>query len=273
MQRRLLRKHYFLPTEHGAWIWWIGPLLIGLAASKHLTSDAFLLALAALVVFMLRQPATIGVKALSGRRPRTDLAPAAGWATVDLTVAALSLAALVAAGHTHLLLLTVPAVLVFAWHLWLISRRAERGQMGVELVGAGVLALAASAAYWVSGGESDRQAWLLWGLTWLQSAASIVYVYLRLEQRRMPEAPPPAARWRMGARTLAYHTFNLAPSLALTIGGEVPWGVPVAFGLMLADTLEGIAHPPVGAKPTAIGFRQLGASISFVAVMVLAYRL
>ncbi len=273
MLRRLLRRHYFLPTEHGAWIWWIGPMLIGLAAGERLTRDAVLLGLAALAVFLLRQPAAIGVKALSGRRPRADLPPALFWAVFDLIVCVLALGALVRAGHGRLLFLAVPGFLVFAWHLWLVKNRGERGQLGAQLVGAGVLALAAPAAYWVSSGESDIEAWLLWGLTWLQSAASIVYVYLRLEQRRMTQVPVAITRWRMGARALAYHVFNVAFSLGLAAAGRVPWLVPVAFGAMLLDSLEGIAHPPVGARPTAIGFRQLGASIAFVALMVLAYRL
>lgn len=273
MHRRLLQKQYFLPAEHGAWIWWIGPLVIGLAAGGRITWDVLLLALAGLMLFLLRQPASIAVKALSGRRTHRDLAPALVWAAIELLVGSLALAPLVAAGHQRLLLLAPPVGLVFAWHLWLISRRAERGQMGVELVGAGVLALAAPAAYWVSGGEGHVEPWLLWALTWLQSAASIVHVFLRLEQRRMTVLPAQGIRWRMGARSLAYHTFNLALSTALAGAGMVPWLVPFAFGVVLVDALEGIARPQVGARPTAIGLRQLGASAAFVLVMVAAYRL
>jgi len=273
MLRNLLRKYYLIPAEHGAWIWWIGPLVIGLAAGGRVTCEALLLALAGLAVFFLRQPASIAVKALSGRRPRADLAPALMWAVVDLMVASLAMAALVGAGHRRLLLLALPVTLVFAWHLWLTGRRAERGQMGVELVGAGVLALAAPAAYWVSGGEGGVEAWLLWAMTWLQSAASIVHVYLRLEQRRMAAVPAWHTRWRMGARTLAYHAFNFTLSVGLATAGAVPSLAPQAFGLMLADALEGIARPPVGARPNAIGFRQLASSTAFVLVMVAAYRL
>ena len=56
-------------------------------------------------------------------------------------------------------------------------------------------ALAAPAALWVGQGYPDPQGWFLFGLVWLQSAASIVYAYLRLEQRLLP-APPdrPTAR-------------------------------------------------------------------------------
>jgi len=269
--RRILQKHYFLPAEHGAWVWWMGPFLVGASAARRVSLDLGILFIAALAVFLLRQPTAIAVKALSGRRARDDLRPAAIWAAAYLAVAALTIAVLLARGHHQLVWLAVPGALVFGWHLWLISRRQDRGQMGIELVGSGVLALAAPAAYWVCNGASAADPWLLWGLTWLQSAASIVYVYQRLMQRRLTEMPPPGERWRMGTRTLVYHAFNVVVSTGLTLAGQVPMLVPVAFTLMLLDAGEGTAHPPVGARPARIGVRQLVASIVFFALVALAY--
>lgn len=271
LDRRLWRKHYFVPAEHGAWIWWIGPFLIGTAAGGKPDLDVLVLLLAVAAAFFLRQPAAIAVKALSGRRPQSDLAPALFWASAYALVVLLAVLALVRSGNAQILWLAIPGVVVFAWHMWLVSRREERGQRGVELVAAGVLALAAPAAYWVAGGPGALDAWLLWLLTWLQSAASIVFVYLRLAQRRLPAMPAPGERWRMGARTLAYHVFNLAVAAGLSAFGRVPILVPIAFALMLADALEGVSRPPVGARPTAIGLRQLGSSALFAAVMIAAY--
>ncbi len=270
-RRRLLQRQYVLPNEHGAWIWWIGPLVLGAAAARRLEIDLGLLFAAALAVFLLRQPAAIAVKALSGRRAREDLRPAVVWISVYAALAALTIAALLIRGHSQLAWLALPGAAVFAWHLWLISRRQDRGQMGIELVGAGVLALAAPAAYWVCGGISAGQPWVLWVLTWLQSAASIVYVYQRLAQRRLAEMPPVGERWRMGGRTLAYHGFNLLFSLSLTLARLTPPLVPLGFGLMLIDALEGTARPPIGARPARIGLRQLGASITFFTWMAIAY--
>lgn len=266
------RKQYALPAEHGSWIWWLGPLLIGLAAGGRPDLDALLLFLAALCAFLLRQPAMIAVKVISGRRPRSDLNPARFWILAYGLIGTLAAWALIVSGHPQVVLLAIPGIPVFAWHLWLVSRRAERGQMGIELVGAGVLALTAPAGYWVAGGTGDRVPWILWGLTWLQAAASIVFIYLRLEQRKLKAVPARPDRWRQGGRALMYHTFNLAASATLAAVGWAPWLVPVAFGLMLIDAVEGVARPPVGVKPTAIGLRQLGASVVFVMVMMLAYR-
>ncbi len=265
------RTYYALPAEHGAWIWWVGPLLIGLGAGGGPSRDFAVLALTGLAAFLSRQPAVIAVKTLSRRRPRRDLGPALAWLTIYGLMASLGVLALVLDGHTRILALAVPGLPVFAWHLWLVSQREERGQMGIELVAAGALALAAPAAYWISGGLDPLEPWVLWALTWLQSAASIVGVNLRLRERRL--ASPPPDRWRMGLRTLLYHAFNQAASLALAAARLVPWLVPAAFSLTLLDAVEGVARPPVGAKPTAIGVRQLAVSSAFVMVMVLAYRL
>lgn len=269
----MLRRHYILPTEHGAWIWWIGPLLIGLAAAGQSPSDALLLFLAALCAFLLRQPATIVVKALTGRRSRTDLTPAASWLLLDSVLLASLTGVLVARGHGRILLLAVPGAAVFAWHLFLISRREERGQIGIEVVGSGTLALAAPAAYWVAGGTDSLLPWLLWFLCWLQSSASIVLVYFRLGMRKLDTAPPAEARARAASRSLAYHGFNLALGLGLAAIGTIPGLMALAYGVMLLDAVDGLLRPPVGAAPTRIGLRQLLASSSFVLLSALGFLL
>jgi len=168
-------------------------------------------------------------------------------------------------------MLAVPGVAVFAWHLWLIGRREERGQMGVEIVGAGVLALAAPAAYWVAGGLSPSLPWLLWLLCWLQSAASIVLVYFRLAYRKLEAVPSLDERLRDGRRALAYNGFNAVLASALALAGAVPPLVASAFLLMLLDTIGAVARPPLGHPPTRIGVRQLAASFLFVALCVLGF--
>jgi hypothetical protein len=269
---RYFRKHYALPTEHGAWIWLIGPFFVGLAAGGNLHSGVFPLAVAAMAVFLFRQPMTLIVKILSRRRGRHELLPAAVWAGLYGAVALVSILYLIRLGYGRVLWLAVPGILVFAWQIWLISQRAERGQLGIELVGAGVLSLSAPAAYWVAGGTDDIMPWLLWALTWLQASASIVNVYLRLAQRTLVKVPPALERWRMGARAFAYHLFNLILSIVLAIRGWIEWLIPLAFLQMFFDMLVGMVRPAVGFKPTRIGLRQLLASILFYILMIFAVR-
>jgi hypothetical protein len=262
--RTYIKKHYALPTEHGSWIWWIGPLVIGAAAAAEFNPDLLWFAVAMLAAFLFRQPTTMLVKTFSGRRPPTDRAPALFWALIYALIAFAALAVLLIQGHTVLLLLAIPGIPVFIWHLWLVSRRAERGQRGVEIVGAGVLALAAPAAYWVAGGANNQLAWILWGLCWLQSAASIVLVYLRLEQRKQASTGDLKRRITRGLRTFAYHAFNGMLATFLFIIGRIPLLMLLAFVLMLIDALDGIMRPEIGVKPARIGIRQLVMSNLFV---------
>ena len=126
---------------------------------------------------------------MSGRRPKTELPAARFWIIIYGLIAALALLALILEGFAYILYLAVPGIPVFAWHLWLVSQRAERKQAGIEVIATGVLALAAPAAYWVGFGGYNPLGWWLWLWTWAQSSASIVYAYLRLEQRDLKTRP------------------------------------------------------------------------------------
>ena len=191
-----LRRHIAIPTDHGSWVFIISPLLIGLFAGGSLTTASFYLVIGVMAAFLIRQPVTIAFKAYSGRRWTRS----AGCLAVDAglrLIALLAVAGLVSQGFAVLLLLALPGIPVFVWHLYLVSRRTERRQVGVEVVGCGVLALAAPAAYWVGVSSPDPFGWWLFLLTWFQSAASIVYAYLRLEQRELKTAPAvPGCAWR-----------------------------------------------------------------------------
>src|SRR5215216_5657678 len=178
-----LRKQIFLPQDHGSWVFIFSPLLVGLFAAGRFTFATVSLVGAALAVFLLRQPVTIAVKAYAGRRPKSDIPAARLWIALYGLIILLALIGLIRAGFAYLLLLAIPGVPVFAWHLWLVSRREERRQVNVEIIATGVLSLAAPAAYWVGLGRYDSAGWWLWLLVWAQTAASIVCAYLRLEQR------------------------------------------------------------------------------------------
>jgi len=269
-RRSAWRKIYALPAEHGSWIWWIGPFVLGAAAARTASIDLLLLAVAVLLAFLIRQPVSLLVKIFSGRRPRADLPPVLTWIGIYAVLLAAAGLALIARGHGRLFLLLLPGLPVFGWHLWLVSRRQERGQRGIEIVGSGVLALAAPGAYWVCGGGSPSLPWILWLLAWLQSAASIVLVYLRLEQRNW-EATSLRFRLQAGGRSIAYYLANVLVASGLGAAGVVPWGVPAAFGLLLLDALAGVMQPAIGARPIAIGMRQLLASSAFYLLASIAF--
>lgn len=265
-------KIYILPPEHGGWFLLLGPYLFGAVAAAEPNADLVVLLLFALASYIARQPLTLLVKALSGRRARSDVYPALGAFCLTGLGAALLFGVLVLRGYAFLLWLGIPASIVMAWQLWLVTRRRER-QIGIELVGAGTLALAAPAAYWVSAGAMTTPGWWLWLLAWLYAASSIVYVYLRLKQRRMKEMPPRTEQWREGRRTLLYTGASVVLTAALAVLQYVPTFVPLVFVLAAAHFVYGITHPCVGVKPARIGIEQSLATLGFYVVLGIVFAL
>lgn len=273
MASAYLRKQIFLPQDHGSWVFIFSPLLVGLFAGGRFTSASLNLVVAAMAAFLLRQPVTIAVKAYSGRRARSDLPAAWFWIVAYGIIILVALAGLIVAGFGYLLLLAIPGAPVFAWHLWLVSKREERRQVNVELIATGVLSLVAPAAYWVGIGRYDAAGWWLWILVWFQTAASIVYAYLRLEQREPDRIPTRPELWKMGFRSLAYTTFNLIAALALGLFTLLPRFVFIPYLIQWSETLWGIFHPAIQWKPTRIGIRQLIVSILWTILFIVTWRL
>ena len=108
-------------------------------------------------------------------------------------------------------------------------------------------------------------------MTWLQSAASIVYAYLRLAQRELPAAPEPVSRLRMGRRALQYTTFNLAWVIFFSMFRVLPPLLPLPYLLQWGETLWGTLRTAVGVKPTSIGLRQLLISTLFTVLFIIAW--
>lgn len=267
-----LRKQIFLPQDHGSWVFIFSPLLIGLFAGGQLSPASLSLVVAALAAFLLRQPVTMAVKAYAGRRAKTDLPAARFWIVLYSAVVILAVIGLIVSGFGYILALAIPGVPVFAWHLWLVSRREERRQINVEIVATGVLSLAAPAAYWVGVGRYEPAGWWLWILVWLQTAASLVYAYLRLEQRELAQVPGRAALWQMGRRAILYTTFNLILTLGLGFLSVLPRYLFVPYLVQWAETLWGIFHPAIKWKPTRIGIRQLIVSTVWTILFILFWR-
>ena len=271
--RAYFRKQIFVPQDHGSWVFILSPLLIGLFAEGRFTFASLSLVTAALAAFLIRQPVTIAVKAYAGRRARNDLPAARFWMTVYGAIILVALSGLIGAGFGYLLLLAIPGAPVFAWHLWLVSRREERRQANVEIIATGVLSLAAPAAYWIGIGRYDATGWWLWILVWMQTAASIVYAYLRLEQRDLAELPTRETLWKLGLRSFALTTLGLIAALFLGLTSIVPRFLFIPYLVQWIETLWGIFQPAIKWKPTRIGVRQLIVSTLWTVLFIITWRL
>ena len=271
--RKYFRRNIAITNEHGSWVFLISPLLIGIFVGGNWSTSHIYLVGAAFAGFLIRQPIVIVVKVYSGRRPRRDLPAARFWILAYGVIALLMVVGLMLSGFGYVLLLAIPGIPVFCWHLWLISRRAERRQAGVEIVASGVLALSSTAAYWISFGRLDPVGIWLWGLTWLQSAASIVYAYLRLEQRTWKEKPNIHRRIFSGRRAILYSSFNLFFTIILSTTGWLPTWLFTPYALQWSETIWGILYPAVGVKPTQIGIRQLMISSLFTLLFIITWNI
>ncbi len=268
----LFKKHVALTQEHGSWVFLFLPLVIGVFAGGRWTAASGFLVWTVLAVFLFRQPLTMAVKIGSGRRGRQDLPAALFWMGVYGVIALIGFVGLWRQGFAWLAILALPGLPVLIWYLVLVARRAERRQLGVEIVASGVLALGAPAAYWIGLGEMNALGWWLWLLTWFQSAASIVYAGLRLEQREWKAVPALGQRFRAGGRALGYTGFNLGLAIALGIGAIVPGGIGWAFALQFAETVWGCVYPSAGWRPARIGLRQLIVSTLFTVLFIVFWR-
>ncbi len=271
--RKYFRRQIAITNEHGSWVFLFSPLLIGIFAGGNWSTPLTYLIIAALAGFLIRQPIVIAVKVYSGRRSRRDLSAALFWIVVYGAIGFLMILGLILRGFGYILYLALPGIPVFGWHLWLVSRRDERRQSGVEIIASGVLALSAPAAYWISVCSPDPIGWWLWILAWLQSAASIVYAYLRLEQREWKEIPSVEMRLKLGWRALLYTSFNLALTLILSIMGWLPTWIFAPYALQWTETLRGTLNPAMGVKPTRIGLRQLIVSSLFTILFILTWNI
>jgi len=267
----IFKRHVALPGDHGSWVFLLSPLLIGLAAGGTWKTVTSYLVVACMAAFLSRQPLTVAVKVWSGRRSRQDLPAALFWTVAYGAVGTLHLVGLVLRGFGYLLYLAIPGVLVFCWYLWLVSRRAERRQFLMEVLATGVLALSAPAAMWVGVGWADPRGWLLWGLTWAQTVASLLYAFMRLSQRTMDNPPDVAKSLRIAGATLVMTSLSLGIVVGLSLGGIVPRWLFVAYIVQWAETIWGTLRPAVGQRPRAIGLRQLAVSALYTLLFSLTW--
>ena len=268
-----MRVHPFaIPSEHGAWALWLGPFLAGWGVAWQ-SSRALLWTFAAILfAFMARHPLMIAVRAFSGRRKREDLRPALAWTFLYGVLAFAGAALLITLGEARLLLLAIPALPLLIWQMALVARKEER-QLRIELVGTGVLALAAPAAHIAASGAWTRTALMLWLLLWIYAAVSIVYVYLRLEQRRLSEAPEIPDRLAMGSTAMRAAAAALVLAAIGVAARLLPRLAPLPFILLQLQVIVGTYRPAIGYRPQRVGFAQVGAMAFFVALIVLVYRI
>ena len=102
---KYFRRNIAITNEHGSWVFFLSPLLIGIFAGENWSTPLFYLIIAALAGFLIRQPIAITVKVYSGRRPRRDLPASFFWITVYGVIGLTMVIGLVLRGFGYVLYL------------------------------------------------------------------------------------------------------------------------------------------------------------------------
>ena len=263
-RRRIWRRQLVLPAEHGSWAWLLVPFVVGTAVAGRWNLTVTMVLAGGLAAFLMRQPATIWLRARQGRARQADGPVAAGWTLGLGFVALLCLAFLLAWGHSDLLWLLAPLTVIFLLYLAAAqSRRASIRSAWMELAGAAALAAMAPAAVIVATGQITNTGWALWGLMALQNGLGAHYVRLRIADTH----GRPAQRWPVfwGHVAGAAAVFVAAALAAVPLLAALPF---LAF-LLRAGWVAVKPRPIPQIK--RFGFMEVGVEIAIGVVIAAAY--
>jgi YwiC-like protein len=248
-----------IPDEHGGWGLTAEPALLGLLVAP--SSPGVLLAVAALVAFMVRSPLKVVLVDRWRRRrlPRTRLAA---------RIAALELAALLVLATMTVLLAGPTWITPVALALPLVGielcfdMRSRSRRLLPEVCGAvGIASVAASIV--LAGGDGPKLAASLWLVLAARAIASIPFVRVQI------------GRLRNGARSVttsdrAQIAGAVVAAVAISVDGGVALGAVAVLALLVAQ-LVWVRRPPVPAK--VLGLRQLFLGVAVVVITALGVSL
>ena len=259
-----------LPREHGAWAMFLVPLCVGIGAAGVINLPTLLFALTAFGFFLLRYPLMLTVRA---RDPLTRRA-AIKWSLIYATLTgSCGLLLFALSQQWWLVPLAVLGGITLVIYLWLASRRKEMSLAG-EWLGIAGLGLGAPGAYLVATGRLDEITLALYILNALYFGGTIFYIKFKV--REQPRLVMANATWTTrvwaGRITLAYHALVFALIGIFSIFGFVPALVLVAFAPAMCKMVGGVLNRPARINLKHLGFIELGLSITFALIVLLAYR-
>lgn len=243
-----------MPAEHGSWSWLLVPYFAGVMVAGQWNAAAWLVLSGGLAGFLMRQPATVAMRARTGRGRKADAGPATAW-TIFLGVIALaSLTGLLVLGRIDLLWLLIPLAAVLAFYL-LASRQRQASvrSLWMELAGALGLATTAPAAYIAATGHLDEVAWILWALMAAQNGLGVLYVRLRIADTR--------GRTVKRLPTVWAHGFILLAAAVAALMEFIPWLAVTPFAGFLARAIWAAARVRPVTNIKRFGFGEIAAEI------------
>ena len=240
-----------------------------------LNGDALLVILAAVALFLAREPLSQGVKLRFGRRPKPVPRRLCLWAGVYLAISGAAGGLLVLRGDLWgLVWLAAVGVAVLAVHLTMVARRLMMTAWG-EWIGVLGVSLVAPALYLAVNGALDAQAAGLWLIGLAQVTGPIFYIRLKVRtQARLPEAPPISQRLLAAWPALLFSLISLAGAMALAWLGWAPTWAWLALAPSAIKHLWGaLVWTPRGRLDIRrLGWIEVANILLFAVILGLAYR-
>ncbi len=238
-----------LPVEHGGWGMLGAPILLGLWLAP--SPAGFWLSLAALGVFLVRQPLKLVVS--DYRQGKRYLRTA--WAERFLLgYSAIALMACVMAFWQATAPFWQPIVLVIPFVIGLLyyDLRKQSRQLAAELCGSVAVSALVSAIV-MAAGWSLLPALFVWLLLAMQTVAAIIYVRVRLRLARNQ----PAQR----TLPLLIHSVMLVVVIGFLLMGWVSWPVPLVFAFLIVRCWLGLLPHSLATPTPLVGVQELVVSL------------
>lgn len=262
-----------LPREHGAWAMLLVPLVTGMGAAGALSTRGAVLALTCLCFFLFRQPLTLAVKSVTGKRGWAGVTPQIrSWAAIyGFGTIAGGLCLIAMGAGIWLVFLALTGAILLVLYLFQVGQRAEMSATG-EMLGVLGLALGAPAAYYATTGRVDATAAFLWVLTGVYFGATIFYIKLKVrEQPRLVAPPSWVDRLYAGRVTIAYHVVMVLTVLLFAVTGSVPLLLSLAFVPAMVKAVNGTMQWTRRPNLKHLGMVEAIHAAVFAIVLITAY--
>ncbi|MFN0107675.1 MAG: YwiC-like family protein [Blastocatellia bacterium] len=264
-----IRSALKLPKEHGAWVMFYVPFVLGLLVAGKFNMPALLLLLSATAMFVSRESLLVWWRARKRGRQIQSAAEAERLLTIYFLIAAATGVPLIAAYKLYWLIpLALAGSALLLVNGWQASDFEDRTVQSEVMAIAG-LTMTAPAAFYAASEVWDRTALWLWALSAAYFASSVFYVKLRVTWLHAKNsADKNRVRWQCAG----YHSFLLASLLALALTRSLPLLALIAFAPVLARTLRSLLKPETHLNLKRIGIAEIVYSIIFLIFITLTFR-
>ena len=259
------RKQLILPAEHGSWSWLLVPFLVGTAVAETINLPVILVLVGGLAFFLLRQPATVWLRARQGRGRRSDGPLALRIMLVLGGIVLLCGVGLLAYGRFVMIWLLLPFAGLLLAYVQAARGRQSTRTLQMELVGAAGLALMAPAAMLAALGQSYQAVWLVWGLMAAQNVLGVFYVRQRIADTHERPFNRQPLLWS--------HIIGLVLVGGTAVAGLIPWLAVLPFVGFLLRAVWTFQQPRPIESVKKFGFQEVGIELLSGALIAAGYLL